>query len=235
MKKILLASASKVFLKRNTNLLMRRGLQLCNTTSGEEALNLHKELDFDLIISDFELEDVGGVELCSLIRKREDSQQVFIILTCQDIKGHLGLVEQCGASAIILKPIDPIQLLKTVGGLLNLQLVRSHRVELRVKVFCKDQNLEFFCLSHDVSDTGILIQTEHELELESTIICQFTLPPTYSVEAQGIVIRSTREMDGSHLYGVTFIDIQMSSQGAIINHVNSIMTSAESILKIPPR
>src|SRR6185369_1047403 len=219
MKKILLVSASKVFLKRNTNLLIRRGLQLCNTTSGEEALNLHKEFDFDLIVSDFKLEDMGGFELCSLIRKKENSQQVFIILTYQDIKGHLGLVEQCGASAIILRPIDPMQLLKTVGSLLSLQLVRSHRVELRVKVLCKDQNLEFFCLSHDVSNTGILIQTEHQLELEGRIICQFTLSPSYPVEVEGIVIRSAREMDGSYLYGVRFIDIQMSSQRAILNYV----------------
>ena len=224
MKKILLVSASNVFLKRNTNLLIRRGLQLFGTTSGEEALYLHKELNFDLIISDFNLEDMGGFELCSLIRNRENSQQVFIILACQDIKGHLELVERCGASAIILKPIDPIQLLKTVGSFLNVQIVRSHRVELRVKVFCKDTNLEFFCLSHDVSDTGMLIQTEHELELESRIICQFTLPPAYPVEAGGEVIRSTREMDGSHLYGIRFNDIQMSSQRAILDYVHSIIT-----------
>ena len=219
MKKILLVSASKVFLKRNTNLLIRRGLQLFGTTSGEEALYLHKELNFDLIISDFNLEEMRGFELCSLIRNRENSRQVFIILTCQDIKGHLGLVEQCGASAIILRPIDPMQLLKTVGSLLSLQLVRSHRVELRVKVLCKDQNLEFFCLSHDVSNTGILIQTEHQLELEGRITCQFTLSPSYPVEVEGIVIRSAREMDGSYLYGVRFIDIQMSSQKAILNYV----------------
>jgi CheY-like chemotaxis protein len=226
--KILLVSASEVFLKRNTNLLIRRGLQLFNTTSGEETLYLHKELNFDLIISDFKLDDMGGFELCSLIRKRENSQQVSIILTCQDVKGHLGPAEQCGASAIILKPIDPIQLLKTVGSFLNMPIVRSHRVELRVKVFCKDKNLEFFCLSHDVSDTGILIQTEHELELESRIICQFTLPPSYPVEAGGEVIRSMREMDGSHLYGVRFIDIQMSPQRAILDYVHSIITSVHN-------
>jgi len=235
MKKILLVSASEVFLKRNTNLLMRRGLQLFSTTSGEETLYLHKELSFDLIISDFNLEDMGGFELCALIRNRENSRQVVIILTCQNIKGHLELVELCGASAIILKPIDPIQLLKVVGDFLNMQIVRSHRVELRVKVICKDQNLEFICLSHDVSDTGILIQTEHELELESRIICQFTIPPSCPVEAEGKVVRSAREMDGSHLYGVRFIDIQMSSQRAILNYVNSIIGPAESILKIPSR
>jgi len=226
LKKVLLVSAYSHFLERNTALLMRRGLRLFNTAHGEEALALHKEHNFDLIVSDFKLEDMAGAKLCSLIRNRENSQQAAIILTYQDIKGQLELVEQCGASAIILKPIDPIQLLKIVGSFLDLQLVRSHRVELRVKVLCTDQALEFFCLSHDVSNTGILIQTEHQLELESRIICQFTIPPSYPIEAEGIVIRAAREMDGSHLYGIRFIDIQTSSQRAIINYVNSIMASA---------
>jgi len=228
MKKVLLVSAYVLFLERNTTLLMRRGLQLFNTTSGEEALRLHKEHGFDIIISDFKLEDMEGFKLCSLIRKSKNSEQVAIILTCQDIKGQLESVEQCGASAVILKPIDPVKLLKKVGSLLDMQLVRSHRVELRVKVLCKDQELEFFCLSHDISNTGILIQTEYQLELESRIICQFTIPPSYPVEAEGTVIRSTREMDGSHLYGVRFIDIQMSSQRAILNYVSSIIASVPS-------
>lgn len=226
MKKVLLVSAYSLFIGRNTSLLMRRGLQLFNATSGAAAQKLHKKHAFDLIVSDFKLEDMEGFELCALIRKREDSQQVAIILACQDSKDHLELVGQCGASAIIVKPIDPVQLLKLVGSFLDLQLVRSHRVELRVKVLCQDQKLEFFCLSHDVSNTGILIQTEYQLELESRIICQFTIPPSYPVEAEGKVVRSTRELDGSHLYGVRFTDIQMTSQRAILNYVSSIIASA---------
>jgi len=226
LKRVLLVSAYSQFLERNAALLMRRGLQLFNAVTGEEALALHEEHEFDLIVSDFKLADMEGSRLCSLIRNREITQQVAIILACQDSKGHLETVEPCGASAIITKPIDPTLLLKMVGSFLDLQLIRSSRVEFRVNVLCKDQKLEFICLSRDVSNTGILIQTEQLIELGRRMTCQFTVPPSYPVEAEVIVIRSTREMDGSHLYGVRFIDIQMSAQRAIHNYVSSIITSS---------
>ena len=163
MKKILLASEYKLFLERNSNLLTRSGLQLFTATRGEEALDLHAEYNFDLIFSDFKLEDMDGDKLCSLVRSKEGARQVVVVLACQNIEDRLELVEQCGASAIILKPIDPVKLLNTIGHFIDVKLLRSHRVELRVKVLCKEQNLEFFCISHDVSNTGILIETKHLL------------------------------------------------------------------------
>jgi len=199
-------------------------MQLFNATRGDEALKLHEEILFDLIMLDFELEDMGGVDFCALISKREKSEQAVTILTCQNTKSQIKLAEQCGASAILLKPIDPAQLLKSVGSFLDVQLGRRHRVELRVKVLCKDHKLEFFCLSRDISTTGILIQTEHQLELESRLTCQFTLPTSFHVEAEGKVIRSTKAIDASLHYGISFIVIPMFSQQEIFNYVNSIIT-----------
>lgn len=224
MKKVLLISSSEVFLNRNTTLLGRRGLQLFNTKRGDEALKLHEELLFDLIIVDFNLEDMGGVDFCSLLSKREQSPQVVTILACQNSKSHLDLAEQCGARATLIKPIDPVNLLKKVGSFLDVQLGRRHRVELKVKVLCKDHNLEFFCSSRDISTSGILIQTEQQLELESRITCQFTLPTSYHVEAEGKVIRSTKAMDGLLHFGIGFIAIPMASQQEIFNYVNSVMS-----------
>jgi len=223
-KKILLVSSSKVFLNRNTTLLGRRGLRLFNAKSGDEALKLHKELLFDLIIVDFKLEDMGGVDFCSHISKREKSQQAFTVLACQNIKSHLELAEKCGAHATLVKPIDPVKLLTKVGSFLDVQLGRRHRVELKVKVLCKDHKLEFFCLSRDISTSGILIQTEHQLELESRLICQFTLPTSYHVEAEGKVIRSTKAIDDLLHFGISFIAIPKPSQQEIFNYVNSVIT-----------
>jgi CheY-like chemotaxis protein len=197
-------------------------LKLFDTTRGEEALNLHNEHNFDLIISDFKLEGMDGVDLCSLISKREQTEQVVTILACHNIKSHLELGEQCGASATVIKPIDPDKLLKAVGSFLDVQLGRRHRVELKVKVLCKDHKLEFFCRSRDISTSGILIETDQHLQLESRLTCQFTLPTSSYVEAEGEVIRSAKEKDGSLHYGITFIDIPTPAQREIFNYVNSI-------------
>lgn len=226
MKKILLVSESEAFLQRNAKLLGRRGLKLFDSRSGEEALNQHKEHNFDLIFSDIKLTDMCGVDFCSSISKSDTTQQAYTILTCHNIKRQLERGEQSGASSIIIKPIDPTHLLNAVGSFLEVQLDISHRAELRDKVLCKTQALEFIGLSRDISTTGILMETEHQLELDSSVTCELTLPSLHKINAMGKVIRSIKAVSGTNLYGIRFIDIRIPSQREIFNYINSTLAPA---------
>jgi len=225
MKKILLTSASKVFLKRNSNLLMRRGFQLITTMSGAEALKLCKENLIDLILSDFELADMSGCTLCSLVRADEKVRHVPVVLFCHNIPGSIERVEQSGASAMILKPVDPMQLLETISSYIDLQIGRNKRVVLKVSVLSKKQDLEFICFSHDISNTGILLETDYQLALGSRIICQFTLPDSCPMKIEGEIIRCMSALECENLYGVKFIDIPLSFRREIDNYVASIASS----------
>jgi len=71
LKKILLVSSSKSFLVRNRNLLTREDFQLTTSQSGAEALQLHQEHHFDLIMADLHLHDMGGDTLCATLRTGE--------------------------------------------------------------------------------------------------------------------------------------------------------------------
>lgn len=225
MKKVLLASASRVFLKRNSNLLMGRGLQLFTATSGANALKLQEEYHFDLILSDLRLEEMSGCTLCSLLRKGEDSRHVPVILICHNIPGSIERVEQSCASAILLKPVDPIRLLETVGSFINEQIGRNRRVVLHVKVTSKKSDLDFLCFSHDISNTGILLETEYQLPLGSRIICHFTLPGSCTIETEGEVVRFMTASECENLYGVKFIALSSSHRTAIDDYINSIADS----------
>ena len=215
MKKILLVSTSKVFLKRNTNLLAGRGLELFTATSGEEALKLHEEQTFDLILSELELDGMDGSRLCEEIRMMNNSPQVSVILICYDILNSIHRVEQSGANAMLLKPLDPNQLLETIGSFVDMQLGRSKRVVLNVKVISKQFEQEFLCFSHDVSATGILLETEHQLSLGNRIICKFTLDNGFNIESTGEVIRHLSLPAGRNLYGVRFIALPLAYREAI--------------------
>lgn len=221
MKKILLTSEYILFLKRNTHLLMRRGFQIFTTTSGQEALKLHKEHQFDLIFTDFKLADMNGCILCTLIREQEESQPVPIIITCHNLPGSIERVEQCGASVMLLKPIEPIRLMETIGSFLDVQLGRSKRVILKVLVFSKARDLEFLCYSHDLSSTGILLETKQKLEAGSRIICRFTLPHVCQIETEGEIARSMIAPECDHLYGVKFISMPYSDRKAIDSYIAS--------------
>jgi len=219
MKKVLLASASRVFLKKSSSLLSQRGFQLVTLSSGDEALRLHEQYHFDLILADLQLEDMSGCTLCSLVRREEKVRHIPIILICHNISGSINRVEQSGASAMLLKPIEPVQLLETIGSFIDLQMVRSKRVILNVKVLSRKSDLEFYCLSHDISKTGILLESEYELELGSRITCQFALPGSNLVEIEGEVIRSLNTWECKNLYGIKFIAIPLPYRREIDTYV----------------
>ena len=222
MKKVLLTSASQSFLTRNAKLLMKRGFHLITAKSGEEALRLYKEGQLDLIFSDVQVEDMSGCTLCHLIQSDDNVRDVPVIVSCYDIPSSIENVKQSGASGFILKPIDPIQLIEVIGSFVGLGFGRSKRVVLKVKVLSKEQNLEFFCFSHDISNSGILIETEHQLALKSHIICQFTLPGSGQIELEGKVMREVSALEFNNLYGIKFVAIRFSYRKAIDKYIASI-------------
>jgi len=221
MKKVLLASASRVFLKKSSSLLSQRGFQLVTLSSGAEALRLHTDYQFDLILADLQLEDMSGCTLCSLVRREEKARHIPVVLICHNISGSIERIEQSGASAMLLKPIEPVQLLETIGSFIDLQMLRSSRVMLNVRVASRKSDMEFCCLSHDISRTGILLETENQLDLGSRIICQFALPGACQVEIEGEVMRAMNTWECKNLYGIKFITIPLPFRREIDNYVTS--------------
>ncbi len=226
MKKVLLASTAKVFLKRNANLLTGRGFELITTTSGNSALKLHEEYRFDLILADLRLDEMSGCTLCSMIRSGSIAPQVPMILICHNIAGSIERVEQSGASAMLLKPVDPIKLLETVGSFLHERIGRSRRVVLQVNVISRKLNLDFTCHSHDISNSGILLETEYLLPLGSKISCEFTLPGSSSIISEGEVVRFMTAAECANLYGIRFVGLPSSQRAAIDAYISSMEMNA---------
>lgn len=222
MKRVLLVSAYLLFLRKKETLLMKREIQIFTATSGEDALKLHGMHHFDLIVIDSKLEDMFGGTLCALIRGGKRFPLVPIVATCNDIPSSVERVERSGATLILIKPIDPIKFIETVGIFLEMELRRSKRVVLSVKVFCNKNNEEFLCTSHDISNTGILLETDYPLTLNSRIICQFTLPGICMIEVEGITVRLMASEDYAYLYGVQFVALPLSARKAIDRYIASI-------------
>jgi len=222
MKKVLLVSSYISFLTRNSNLLRNREFQVFTAHSGGEALNLHKKHHFDLMLVDFKLEEMGGCTLCSLVRKGKDAPQVPIIITCHNLPGSIERVAECGASRMLLKPIEPINLMEVISGFLEFPLIRSKRVVLKVNVLSKANGQEFICFSHDLSNNGILIETDYQLAAGSLITCKFTLPNICDIETGGEVARMMTGFDCENLYGVKFVALPLSCRKNIDNFIAAL-------------
>lgn len=222
MKKILLASQYKTLLQKYSNLLVNWDFKIFTTASGSEALRLHNEHKFDLIISDFELEGMGMSTFCSLLRKEENRLPVPIIITCHNVPERIERARQIGACAIVIKPVDPVKLLETIGNQVGLNLIRGKRVELEVAVKIKKGGRAFTCLSRDISNSGILIKSDYALSIGERISCRFMLPGfNCQIETEGEIVRYMTDLECDNLYGISFISISSSHQKTIIDYVNS--------------
>jgi CheY-like chemotaxis protein len=228
MKKVLLASGYTLFLRKQSNLLMRMGFQIFAAANGTVAFKLHERHVFDLMILDCKLEDMSGPAFCSQIRHGTVAPQVPIIVTCHNIPGSIERARTCGASSIVLKPIEPVGMIELIGSYLDLQLVRSRRVDLRVNVSCKSQDMEFSCVSRDISSTGMLLETEYGLDVGRRITCRFTLPNDCFVDVAGVITRFKTAPEFKNLYGVKFFEDPLPRKMNIDTYIASIPT------EIPP-
>lgn len=223
MKNILIASSSPTFIERNGTLLRRSDFRIFIADSSFEAMALIRSERIDLLLIDINLTDVSGEILCSQVRSDQVAPKSVILLVCNDTNDDFERLKVCGSDVLIARPIKPLQLIKTVGQFLTVQLVRSRRVSLRVKVISKKDEVEFFCISHNISLTGMLIETEYFLEIGNTIECQFTIPGSLDIETEGEIVRSARTMDGAYQHGIHFTTLNRQFRHEIDLYIASIV------------
>jgi response regulator RpfG family c-di-GMP phosphodiesterase len=222
MKKILITSSAASFVERNGALLRRSDFQIFNVSNASAGFDIIDSEAIDLVLVDILLDDMPGEAFCQKLYSRPSSAKFVLILVCNDNEHDMERLKSCGADALLARPVKPLQLIKTVGQFLTVQLVRSRRVALRVKVTSKKDQVEFFCISHNISLTGMLIETEYFLEIGSAIICQFLIPGSMQVETEGEVVRSDRTMDGAHQYGVYFTTLSRTYRHEIDAYIASV-------------
>ncbi|MFP4163799.1 MAG: sigma-54-dependent transcriptional regulator [Chitinispirillaceae bacterium] len=79
-KKILVVDDNELFRESIVETLRRQGYELKSVKSGPEALEVFGEEQFDLIISDFKMPGMNGVELLEKVREM-DSEVPYLIIT----------------------------------------------------------------------------------------------------------------------------------------------------------
>ncbi len=93
------------------NTLAREGFEPIGAVDGADALEKLREGDCRLVITDWEMPRVNGIELCQAIRHRDFAGYVYIILlTSHDTQQEIIEGLSAGADDFIKKPFDPAEL-----------------------------------------------------------------------------------------------------------------------------
>lgn len=94
-----------------TSSLSRQGYEVTEAGTGSEALEICKQNRFDLILSDWMMPGMDGLELCEAFRQLPHAGYVyFILLTAKTDKGAVAQGLDVGADDFLAKPVNPDEL-----------------------------------------------------------------------------------------------------------------------------
>ena len=91
--------------------LKRQGFEVVEAASGEEALEILRASPVDLVLSDWMMPGMDGLELCRQVRTLPREGYVyFILLTSKSEKGAVAQGLDVGADDFLTKPVSPEEL-----------------------------------------------------------------------------------------------------------------------------
>lgn len=97
------------------------GVELLFAENGEQALELIKREEPDLVFLDVMMPKMNGMEVCQKVKKDLHLNHVYIILLTakgQEVDRQKGL--EMGADRYMTKPFDPDEMLSVAEEILNL-------------------------------------------------------------------------------------------------------------------
>jgi two-component system cell cycle response regulator len=135
--KIVVADDSRVYRRLVQNALANENYELLFAKDGGEALSLVGEHCPLILITDWEMPDATGVELCKQIRCDKTSNYVYVILlTSNSEKAQIVQGLASGADDYLTKPFDAGELLARVGVGRRLALLQR---ELKTKTLLLEE------------------------------------------------------------------------------------------------
>jgi two-component system cell cycle response regulator len=124
--KLLIADDSRVYRKLLEDTLSEQRFSTFFAKSGQEALDLFFEQQPDLVITDWMMPDVTGVELCRRMREDPKGTYVYIIIVTGITDKHeISTGLSAGADDYLTKPFSPEELRARVG--VGCRIIEFHR------------------------------------------------------------------------------------------------------------
>ena len=130
-KKVLVVDDEKLIVKGIRFSLEQEGKEVDCAYDGEEALNMAREKEYDMVLLDLMLPKVNGLEVCQQIREFSDMPIIMLTAKGEDMDKILGL--EYGADDYITKPFNILEVKARIKAIMR-RTVRSESKEEKSKV-----------------------------------------------------------------------------------------------------
>ncbi|MDQ3077768.1 MAG: phosphate regulon transcriptional regulator PhoB [Pseudomonadota bacterium] len=119
-KRLLLVEDDRALAELVTFHFDRAGYRVTRTGDGEEALILAEEIKPDIILLDWMIEGISGIEVCRRLRRRPATANVpIIMLTARGEEDDRIRGLETGADDYLTKPFSPKELVARAGAVLR--------------------------------------------------------------------------------------------------------------------
>ena len=109
MKKILVVEDNEQNMYMMDFMLKKHGFEVIQALNGVSGIESAKENKPDLIIMDWQLPDINGIEVTKKLREMDDFKDLPIVFcTSNAMKGDREIAFEAGATGYYEKPINPI-------------------------------------------------------------------------------------------------------------------------------
>lgn len=149
-KKVLVVDDEKLIVKGIRFSLEQDGMEVDCAYDGEEALNMVKDKEYDIILLDLMLPKLNGLEVCQQIREFSSVPIVMLTAKGEDMDKILGL--EYGADDYITKPFNILEVKARIKAIMR-RTVKQTAVEEKAKVV-EAGNLKLDCESRRVFING---------------------------------------------------------------------------------
>ncbi len=115
MSKVLVVDDSNSIREMVSFTLKSAGYNTVEAADGVEGLTKAKDDSFDLVISDVNMPNMGGIELCQELRKLPNFKFIPILMLTTESSGDMKMRgKEAGATGWLVKPFNPDKLLTTI-------------------------------------------------------------------------------------------------------------------------
>lgn len=116
-KRVLVVDDEKLIVKGIRFSLEQEGMEVSCAYDGEEALNMAKESEYDIILLDIMLPKMNGLEVCQQIREFSSVPIVMLTAKGEDMDKILGL--EYGADDYITKPFNILEVKARIKAIMR--------------------------------------------------------------------------------------------------------------------
>ncbi|MBN1046498.1 MULTISPECIES: response regulator transcription factor [unclassified Clostridium] len=198
--------------------LKSEGYLTVKACNGEEALNIIREQNIDLVILDVMMPKLNGIDTCLKIREEREMPIIMLSAKSEGIDKILGL--NMGADDYITKPFNPLELVARVKS----QLRRFYKFNTK---HMEDEKEEESII--EIDELIINLET-HEVILSNNLV---KLTPT---EFDILLLLSKNRgkvFSIENIYESVWNQEFMSSDNTVMVHIRKIREKIESDPRTP--